>query len=120
MIKYKYGEFAEGQFEEAKEYVRKQIFTLLLYADPKLQEKYKNYDVNKAFDTFLYKLGGMNSVLNESPELVKIISMLEAAWIEYRKPEFDFKRYRSLILEAGNVALKITSNSEGVTENVSL
>ena len=44
MIEYKYGEFAEDQFEEAKTFVRKQIFTLLLYADPKLKEKYENYD----------------------------------------------------------------------------
>ena len=110
-VKYKYGEFTDGQFEEAKDYVRKQIFTLLLYADPKLHEKYENYDVNKAFDTFLHKLGGLNSILNESPELVKIISMLEAAWIEYQKPDFDFQCYRRLVLEAGNVTLKISSNS---------
>ena len=113
MIEYKYGEFAEDQFEDAIVFVRKQIFTLLLYADPNLKEKYKNFDVNKAFDTFLHKLGGMNSILREPPELVRVISMLEAAWKLYQEPDFDFKRYRALILEAGNVVLKI-KNSEGV------
>ena len=114
MIEYKYGEFADGQFEQAKTFARKQIFSLLLYADPKLQEEYKNYDLNKAFDTILHKLGGMNSLLGEPPELVRIMSMLEAAWIEYKKPQFDFKTYRKLILEAGNVVLKINPISEGV------
>lgn len=114
MVSYKYGEFTDEQIESAKTYLRKQIFTLLLYVDPELKEKYENYDVNKAFDTILHKIGGMNSILKEPPELVRIISMLEAAWIEYRKPEFDFKRYRSLILEAGSIVLKINSTSEGV------
>lgn len=107
MVEYKYGEFAEEQFNEAIVFVRKQIFTLLLYADPKLKEKYENYDVNKAFDTFLHKLGGMNSILREPPELVRVISMLEAAWKIYQEPQFDFKKYRALVLEAGNVVLKI-------------
>lgn len=114
MIEHKYGEFAEDQFEEAVIFVRKQIFTLLLYADPKLQEKYKNYDVNKAFDTFLHKLGGMNSILREPPELVRVISILEAAWKVYQEPEFDFKRYRALVLEAGNVILRVGQRSEEV------
>ena len=62
-----------------------------------------------AFDSFLHKLGGMNSILREPPELVRVISMLEAAWKIYQEPEFDFKRYRALVLEAGNVVLKIKS-----------
>ena len=112
MIKHKYGEFADNQFEEAKLFARKQIFTLLLYADPNLQENYKNYDVNKAFETILCKLGGMNSILGEPPELVRIISILEAAWIEYQKPDFNFKKYRRLILEAGSLILKIKKGVE--------
>ena len=116
MIQHKYGEFSDEQFEQAKIFVRKQIFTLLLYADPKLKEKYKNYDVNKAFDTILHKLGGMNSILREPPELVRILSILEAAWMEYQKTEFDFLRYRSLVLEAGNVVLKIKQNDSEEVE----
>ena len=112
MIKHKYGEFTEGQFEQAKTFIRKQIYSLLLFADPKLKEKYERYDLNKAFDSFLRKLGGMNSVLEEPPELVRIISMLEAAWLEYQKPEFDFKTYRKLILEAGNLILEVKPSEE--------
>lgn len=114
VIEHKYGEFTVGQFEEAKTFMRKQIFTLLLYADPKLKEEYKNYDLNKAFDTILRKFNGLNSILYEPPELVRIISILEAAWMEYKKPDFDFKKYRVLILEAGNVVLKIKDKSEEV------
>ena len=114
MVEYKYGELTENQFEDAIIFVRKQIFTLLLYADPNLQEKYKNYDVNKAFDTFLHKLGGMNSIFYEPPELVRVISILESAWLVYKEPTFDFQRYRSLVLEAGNLVLRIKKPSEGV------
>lgn len=107
MVEHKYGEFSDGQFEEAKTFLRKQIFALLLYADPALKDKYEGYDINKAFSTLMYKIGGMNSLLKESPALVCILSNLEAALLEYQNPNFNFKVYRRLILEAGSFVLKI-------------
>ena len=55
----------------------------------------------------LYKLGGLNSVLYEPPELVTVISLLEAARIEYGKENFNFKIYRKLVLDSGAEILKI-------------
>lgn len=104
---HKYGEFSSNQIIETKEYMRKRIFFLLLIADPKTKQEYTNVNVSEAFDCELKKIGGLNSILYEPPELVRIISLLEAALIEYNKGDFDWLKYRKLILDAGNEVLKI-------------
>lgn len=103
----KYGNFSQTQISAAKESMRKQIYFLLLIVDPRTCNDYSNVDVNVAFDTTLRKFGGLNSVLNESPELVWIISLLEAALIEYHSDNFNYATYRKLVLDAGNEVLKI-------------
>lgn len=104
---YKYGVFSENQIQEIKQYIRKRIFFLLLIVDPKTRNDYENINVSDAFYSELTKIGGLNSILYEPPELVRIISLLEAALIEYQKECFDFGKYRKLILDAGNEVLKI-------------
>ena len=46
-------------------------------------------------------MGGMNELLLCQPELVTTMSLLQAALIEFNNPEFDFGKYRKLILDAG-------------------
>ena len=79
---HKYGKFSEYQISEIKQALRKQIFFLILYVDPDTKEEYSNVNVDNAFVHLLYKLGGLNSILCEPPELVTVISLLEAARIE--------------------------------------
>lgn len=111
MITYKYGTYSDKQLTDSTSYIRKQIFYLLLYVDPKTKEEYKDTDVNKAFNGLMYKLNGLNSLLLEPPALVSVMSMLEAALLEYQNilnnSEFNFGKYRKLILDAGNEVLKI-------------
>lgn len=111
MISYKYGTYGDKQLTDSTSYIRKQIFYLLLYVDPKTKEEYKDTDVCKAFNGLMYKLGGLNSLLLEPPALVSVMSMLEAALLEYQNVinnlQFDFNKYRKLILDAGNEVLKI-------------
>lgn len=104
---YKYGEFSARQISDIKEYMRKHIFFLLLIVDPKTKKDYCNINVSEAFDCELRKLGGLNSILFEPTELVRIMSLLEAALIEYNSSDFNWNRYRKLILDAGNEVLKI-------------
>ena len=104
---HKYGEFSEHQITEIKQFLRKQIFLLLIYVDPETNEEYRHVNVDNAFVHLLYKLGGLNSVLYEPPELVTVISLLEAARIEYGKENFNFKIYRKLVLDSGAEILKI-------------
>lgn len=111
MYEHKYGTFADPQVSETVAYIRKKIFYLLLYVDPETKEQYADTDVCKAFKGLLYELGGMNSVLFEPPCLVRVISILEAALLEYQKyitdTGFNFSKYRKLVLDAGNEVLKI-------------
>lgn len=102
-MKHKYGNFTKTQMLLAKKSIRKQIFFLLLCADPKTKDNYTHVDVGEAFKGLLYKLDGLNSVLGEPQELVDTISLLEEALIKYNEPEFNFRTYRRLVLNAGSL-----------------
>jgi hypothetical protein len=46
------------------------------------------------------RLDGFNELLFYPTEIVAIMSLLEAAMIESRKDNFNYKSYRKLILDA--------------------
>ena len=100
-MKHLYGEFTQNQIVQTKKSLRGSIFFLLLCVDHKTSHEYKEVDVNKCFKGLLLKLGGMNQLLMNQPELVTVMSLLQAAMIEYNNPEFNFHTYRKLILDAG-------------------
>ena len=100
-MKHLYGEFTKDQMEQVKKSLRGSIFFLLLCVDENTAKDYEGVDVNKNFKGLLLKLGGMNELLMNQPELVTVMSLLQAAMIEYNSPEFDFQTYRKLILDAG-------------------
>lgn len=100
-MKHLYGEFTQNQIIQTKKSLRGSIFFLLLCVDSKTANEYKEIDVNKCFEGLLLKLGGMNQLLMYQPEIVTVMSLLQAAMIEYNSPEFNFKIYRKLILDAG-------------------
>lgn len=102
-MRHKYGNFTENQMLLTKKSIRKQIFFLLLCADPHTKDGYTHVDVNEAIKGLLYKLDGLNSVLGEPQELVDTISLLEEALIKYNEPKFNFQTYRRLILNAGSL-----------------
>lgn len=106
-MKHKYGYFSSKQFSLTKKEIRKQIFFLLLCADPDTKGDYPYVDLCDAFYGLLRKLGGLNSILGEPKELVDIISLLEAALMEYNDCNFDFKKYRRLVLCAGALVNEI-------------
>ena len=100
-MKHLYGEFTEDQIVQSKKSLRDSIFFLLLCVDRKTAWEYKDIDVNKSFKGLLLRIGGMNDLLMNPPELVTVLSLLQAAMTEYNNPEFNFKTYRKLILDAG-------------------
>lgn len=106
-MKHKYGEFSENQVVKAKERIRKQIFFLLILADPEKNQDYKDVDIRVSFNSIMTFLGGLNSLLHYPVEIVTILSLLEAALMELKKNEYniqDFRHslYRKLILDAVN------------------
>ena len=107
MITTKYGTLSSNQLLATKQYIRKQIYYLLLYVDPKTSYEYPNVDVTKAFIGLQYKLCGLSSLLFDSPYIVTVMSLLEAALLEYQKEDFNYSVYRKLILDAGNEINKL-------------
>lgn len=107
MVKQKYGSFNTNQIRETKETMRKQIFFLLLLADPATKGQYPDVDIKSAFDNLMFKINGFNSLLSYPPEVVEILSILESAKGELYMPEFDFEKYRKLVLDAGAAVQKI-------------
>lgn len=102
-MRHKYGNFTNKQILLTKKSIRKQIFFLLLCADPDTKDNYKHINVKDAFDGLLYKLDGLNSILGNPQEMVEVISLLEEALIKYNEPDFDFQTYKRLVLGAGSL-----------------
>lgn len=104
---YKYGDFSGLQIKEIKEKMRKQIFFLLQIVDPKTKGNYK-VDIDSAIENVLRTYGSLNDLLGYPEEFVHVMVMLNAAYSEYQKgPDFDWKVYRKLILDAGHAVLAI-------------
>lgn len=100
-MKHLYGEFTREQIVQTKKSLRSSIFFLLLCVDKNTASEYKNVDVNKSFNGLLLKIGGMNDLFMNPPELVTVLSLLQSAMNEYNNPKFNFQTYRKLILDAG-------------------
>ena len=106
-MRYKYGNFKRSQIALTKKKIKKEIFFLLLCADPKTKQIYSHINLSDAFNGLLYKLDGLNNVMGFPQELVDIVSLLEEALIKWNEPVFDFSVYRRLILNAGALTDKI-------------
>lgn len=107
MYTYKYGKFTDMQIDEIKEVLRKRIFFLLLVAeDIEAKTEFPEVDLKQANTTLLWRISGLNKLLGNPPELVTVLSLLEEAK-QTIKPDFDFAKYRKLILDAGAEIMKI-------------
>lgn len=106
-MEHKYGTFSQYQIALIKKDLRKSIFFLLLCVDPNTKDEFKEINIEEAFKGILYRLGGLNSILFEPVELVDVISLIEAAYMNVCSDNFDFKVYRKLILDAGAKVLSI-------------
>lgn len=97
----KYGSYSSTQIHSTKLSIRKSIFFLLLYVDADTRDRYPNINVEDAFHSLQYRLDGLNRILLEPPELVQTMSLLEAALAEYLSDDFQWSKYRKLVLDAG-------------------
>lgn len=102
-----YGHFDDEQMENYKVKLHKELFWLLIYKDPKTKDEYLNVDFNKYFDGIMRKIDGLNELLFYPTEIIAIMSLLEAALIESKKEDFDYKVYRKLVLDAHSLVDKI-------------
>ena len=100
-MRQKYGYFTQTHIGKTKAEIRKNIIFLLTIVDPKTKDEYKHIDVQAAFQSLLDELSGLNELLFNPPELVIVMSLLEAALNEYSSDNFNFSKYRKLVLDAG-------------------
>lgn len=111
MYAHKYGEFADMQIAEIKEVLRKRIFFLLVVADDEVnngKQEFPEVNLTKANTSILWRISGLNKILGEPTELVTVISLLEEAKSTITD-NFDFDKYRKLVLDAGAEIMKIQS-----------
>lgn len=118
MISHKYGEFADMQISEIKQVLRKRIFFLLLVAeDLGTKENFPEVNLEKANTALLYRISGLNELLGYPTELVTVLSLLEEA-LNTIKTNFDFVKYRKLILDAGAEIMKIPSSTDNEVQDM--
>lgn len=103
----KYGEFSSTQISDAILAIRKSIYFLLLYVDPNTRDNFPYIDVERAIKDVQHKLYGFNAILQEPPELLLTMSMIEAALHEYQSECFSWPTYRKLILDSGSEIMKV-------------
>ena len=117
MVPYKYGEFADMQLTEVTEILRKCIFFLLLVAeDMETKERFPDVNLETANTTLLWRISGLNKLLGEPPELVTVLSLLEEAKSMITH-DFNYAKYRKLILDAGNEITKISPRYKSQSAN---
>lgn len=86
---YKYGSLPQEQIHNEKERLKSAIFILLPYRE----SSYALLD--KYFESLLFRINGLNELFMHQPEIVTIMSILQAA-----RYEDNFKIYRKAILDA--------------------
>ena len=113
MYPHKYGEFADMQISDITKYLRKRIFFLLLYAeDMESKINFPDVDLKQANTSLLWRISGLNELLGKPKELVTVLSLLEEANNIIDNQNFDFAKYRKLILDAGAEVIKIAPSSD--------
>lgn len=102
-----YGHFDDKQFETYKEQLHRELFWLLLYKDPKTKDDFHNVNLESYVTNLQKKIDGLNEILDYPVEIISIMSLIQAALIESRKNDFNYKSYRKLVLDAHSLIDKI-------------
>lgn len=102
----KYGTITKEQLEEYKKQLHAMVHWLLVY-------KEKNYEeLDEYFSSILFRINGLNSVLNYPPNILGLMATLESARLENQNENFDFKKYRKAVLDAHTIIDKIGESDE--------
>lgn len=101
-MEYLYGQFSDNQIKVNASSMHNDIHKLLLHKDTKIQDIIFNSedDFYNYFTNLLLRFGGLNELLNEPPQMVKLMSVLQAALDESKREDCNFNVFRKLILDA--------------------
>ena len=78
LVEHKYGNFNESQFDEYKSRMRKKIFWLIIYTDPKTKEPYRDVDIVSYHKNIMEQISGLNSLLFHPSGVVDILCALDS------------------------------------------
>lgn len=95
-MKHKYGEFTQKQFSEYKKQLHSKVHWLLLYKE----QDYPKLD--QYFSSLLFQISGLATLI-DSPYVVTLMTLLEAARSENLSDECDYGKYRKAILDAHSI-----------------
>lgn len=98
-----YGEIPVEQFNDYKVKLHKKLFWLLLYKDPNTCADYEHVDFDKYITSLLKEIAGLSKILSSPSELVELLALLQAAYNETSREDFNYKTYRKFVLDAHNV-----------------
>ena len=107
MVMYKYGAYDDIQFASYKKKLHGLLYWLLLYKDPKTKDQFSNVNYDKYFNNLMKRIDGFNRLMNYPKEIVEIDNLLESAFIETQKDNFNYKEYRKFVLDAEALIDKI-------------
>lgn len=99
----KYGDFTTEQLLEYKKKLHDKLFWLLLYKDPDTKDEFVDIDFDCYFDALMKELNGLGDLLLHPYGLVEMLCILEAAWKESKKAQFNYRTYRKFVLDAHNL-----------------
>lgn len=109
----KYGTFADASASDYKTKLHKKMFWLLLYKDPKTADEYKHVDFDEYFTDLMKELKGLESMLVKDPgDLIGLMTMLQAAYNETLKDEFNYRIYRKFVLDAHSALDRLDFNDD--------
>lgn len=100
-MKYKYGILSDSQVHSNENDLINQIFSLLP------AKEHNDENLNYMFDVILFRINGLNDLLCNPPELVTVMSNLQAA-----RTETEFKLYRKAILDSCSTIHKLMDGGD--------
>ena len=95
-----YGSLTQEQFQKYKDKLHSKIFWLILYKDPETNGQFEYVDYDKYFISLMDEINGLNDILMQPPEIVELMSVLQAAYNQTKEQEFVYSKYRKYVLDA--------------------
>lgn len=100
----RFGQLTPEQYAGYLKRLHSQIHWLLLYAEK------NSPDLEGYFDKVQMHIAGLNSLMNYPSSIVDLCVLVECARTEYDSPNYDFKRFRKIVLDAHEVIDRMENN----------
>lgn len=94
----RYGEFTDEQFAEFKKKLHSKVHWFLIYKEHPEYACLDDY-----FENTLRYFCSLNNLLNDNPDIIELLTVLQIARDEAAKADCDFRLYRKNVFEAHKI-----------------